>query len=84
MRRALPALLLSAALLAGCSAPGGSGQSSSSQAEGSQSSSSAVSSSSRASGWRRITPLPPRSPVRAISSGKNRAGKRQGFPRTPP
>lgn len=41
MRRALPALLLSAALLAGCSAPGGSGQSSSSQAEGSQSSSSA-------------------------------------------
>ena len=37
----------------------------------------------RSSGWRRITALPPVSPSRASSSGKNRAGKRQGLPRTP-
>ena len=50
----------------------------------SASSSAGASTSSSASGCRLITAEPPRSPSSASSSGKYRAGKRQGFPRTPP
>ena len=50
----------------------------------SRSSSGEISKSVSASSWRRITALPPRSPSSAVSSGKKRAGKMHGLPRTPP
>ena len=49
----------------------------------SESSGSAASTRRRASSCRRMTEEPPRSPSSAHSSGKNRAGNRQGLPRWP-
>ena len=50
----------------------------------SRSSSGEISKSVSASSWRRMTALPPWSPSSAVSSGKKRAGKMHGLPRTPP